>query len=98
MEKNEEIVGAAWISLFAAPKHILTNGDQVGHVLFDAAEYDTRCLTAHWPAAGSQGNARNSMVRFNFDAVNDVEDITFVVQGLQYCHPWEGYRAYDDLG
>jgi hypothetical protein len=90
--------GASWDSLFAAgASHILGNGNEVGTLDFDDTDLQTRCFTGTHPALGADSTDVNSTVRLNIDAVNAGEDITMAVQALQYLHPWEGHRAYNDL-
>jgi hypothetical protein len=93
----EKRFGGSWESLFAAgASNILGNGNEVGHLEFDDADLHTRCLSGWWPALGAQNNGHT--VRLNIDAVNAGEDLILSVQGMQYCRPFEGHLAYNDIG
>jgi hypothetical protein len=98
IEKYKSDGGASWTSVFTAPKTILGSGNEVGSAVIDTATYEDKCLGSAWPAAGAQTTDTDTTIRLNLDAVNAVEDLTIILQGVQYCHPWEGHRAYNDLG
>jgi hypothetical protein len=90
----EQWDGAAWQSMFTAPKDIVASGGSWGSVQPDGT-FKYRCFEG---ATGAIAALDRSIVHLNIDAVNNAEGFWFAIRVAQFVNPLEEFLDHNDFG